>query len=427
MRPHPLIPRSSRSVAAVLCALAAAACGGEPGATPAVEVARDTIGDTIVVRTLAGSAWGDTARLTPDLVIGQFEGPDEYVFGSVRALAVAPDGSIYIFDSQVPALRKYAPDGTYVTTFGREGQGPGEYKNPDGLAVLPDGRVLLRDPGNARVTVYAPDGQHMGSWKIRGGYNTSRRFYVDTAGHAYTSILLDPTADITEWRTGLVRHAPDGTPLDTLESPTWDYEPPRLLARKEGSSSSRSVPFTPDTEWAFSPLGYMVGGVSTRYAIDLYRPDAVLRIGREIEPVRVKPDEKEERRRIVTAQIRISFPSWTWNGPDIPDTKPPFRDFFIGDRGRIWVALSQDSEKIEREEPSDDRRIPEPTWVTSGALFDVFEPDGTYLGIVRAESFSTYPAPTARGDTVWAVTRDELDVPYVTRFVVAHDAQAASD
>ena len=49
--------------------------------------------------------------------------------------------------------------------------------------------------------------------------------------------------------------------------------------------------------------------------------------------------------------------------------------------------------------------------------FDVFEPNGDYLGRVEAPlGMSLSPRPVVRGDLVWAVTRDELDVPQVTRF-----------
>jgi hypothetical protein len=50
-------------------------------------------------------------------------------------------------------------------------------------------------------------------------------------------------------------------------------------------------------------------------------------------------------------------------------------------------------------------------------VFDVFEADGRYIGQVRApRGFSMNPQPIARGDHVWAVFRDELDVNYVARF-----------
>ncbi|MGD2152629.1 MAG: hypothetical protein PVG79_05125, partial [Gemmatimonadales bacterium] len=64
--------------------------------------------------------------------------------------------------------------------------------------------------------------------------------------------------------------------------------------------------------------------------------------------------------------------------------------------------------------------VPERTW-REPVAFDVFEPNGRYLGMVRApRGFSTYPTPVIRGDTVWAVVRDELDVPYITRSHIEH-------
>ena len=53
--------------------------------------------------------------------------------------------------------------------------------------------------------------------------------------------------------------------------------------------------------------------------------------------------------------------------------------------------------------------------------FDVFAPDGRFLGPVRVPpSFSGYPEPIVRGDTVWAATRDSLDVASIVRFRIVH-------
>jgi hypothetical protein len=51
--------------------------------------------------------------------------------------------------------------------------------------------------------------------------------------------------------------------------------------------------------------------------------------------------------------------------------------------------------------------------------FDVFEPDGRYVGRVRAPNgFTMHPKPVIRGDTVWAIVRDELDVQRLARLRV---------
>jgi len=420
-----------RSGTITILAAVVAACAGGSGSTASHDwrASYDTIGDTLVVRTESGSVWGDTATLVADLTIGQLEGPDEYMFGRVRSLAVASDGSIYAYDAHMKELRKYAADGTYVATFGRQGGGPGEYEDPDGgLAVLPDGRVVLRDPANARFSVFSAEGDYLDSWRIRGQLYTSRSLYKDSAGCVYPLILLSTEGGVQDWRTGLVRYGPDGLPGDTLETPTYDYEPSEIVA-SSGDDDNRhiiadQIPFTPTVSWALSPPGYFVGGLSTRYAIELYvAPDSGVRIERgDWQPVPVKPEERDEQERIITANFRQLDPSWRWNGDPIPDTKPPYQRLFVAEDGRIWVWLHQEARKTgsgdESAEQDEPGRIPEQTWFESVA-FDVFEPDGRYLGMVRApDGLAVYPTPVARGDTLWAVVEDELDVPYIVRFHV---------
>lgn len=64
---------------------------------------------------------------------------------------------------------------------------------------------------------------------------------------------------------------------------------------------------------------------------------------------------------------------------------------------------------------------PQLTWIEPVA-FDVFQPDGRYLGMVRApKGFSTRPNPVIRADTVWPVVRGALDVQFVSRFVIGRD------
>jgi hypothetical protein len=401
--------------------IVAAGCGTADSGGPQLQATVDTVGDTVTVRTLAGSVWGDTADLVSEISIGTMEGADEYIFGSPTQLAVAPDGTIYVLDRQVPVVRAYGPDGTYLRDLGRDGAGPGEYNNPDGLGVLPDGRVIVKDPGNARIQVFTPGGEPAGGWSYIGGWNTSFRFHVDTAGQSYATVLLEAGLPPWEWTYGLERRSADGELLDTVPAPTWTYEVPRVTGQREGSSSSSPVPFSARTMFTFSPLGYVVGALSTDYRIDLHRgPADVLRIERTWDPVSILADERGEQERRITENFRGNFPGWRWNGPSIPDTKPPFTDIFAGNDGRIWVQVAQTGVPVmtETEAQEEEDRTGRPVMrFRTPATFDVFEPDGTYLGVVRTpDDFSAFPTPVARGDYIWAVTRDDFDVATVHRF-----------
>lgn len=383
----------------------------------------DTVGDTVVIRTEGGSVWGDTTELVPELTIGEFEGPDEYLFGQVRSIAVSGAGEIFVLDAQAPIVRAYAPDGSYLRAIGRDGGGPGEYKRPESLAILPDGRLLVRDPGNARINVYDPTGEPLTSWRLPsgGGFSTSRRMYVDTAGNSYTPILLAAGVDVTEWSFGLARFTSTGEHRDTLPAPTWDFEAREVTARREGSSSTTTVPFSPTDEWTFSPFGYFVGGVSTGYRVDLYRAEGpVLRIERAFEPVPVHTDEKAEREHQIVENFKRNYGSWKWNGPPVPDTKPPYRGIAVDDDGRIWVRVAQRgyAYRSAAEAAGEEERTGRPQLrYREPVAFDVFDDTGRFLGHLRApDALQGSPEPIVRGDTLWGVTRDELDVGRVVRF-----------
>ena len=409
---------------AVVCVAGAGACAHDAGATARWTAAIDTVGDTIVVRTVSGRVWDGDADLVPEIGIGVLEGEDPYMLGSVTALAVSRAGAIYVLDRQVPALRKYSADGIHITDLGRSGSGPGEYKNPDGgLAVLSDGRVLQRDPGNARINVYGEDGSALGHWPLpsAGGFSTSRKMYTDTADNSYMMVLLERGVPVTQWRYGLARIDGHSEHSDTLIAPTWDYERPVVSGQTENSSSSSGVPYTAQPSWAYSPFGYFIGGLSTDYRIDLMRTDGrVVRIERAFEPSPVDPAEKAESEDRITENFRDQFPGWRWNGPPIPDTKPPFRSVLVGEDGRIWVLLSLPSQvimSIAEAVAEEQRTGNRPTRFREPAAFDVFEPDGRYLGRVDVpEGFSSFPEPVFRGDHVWAVARDSFDVASVVRY-----------
>ena len=410
--------------------LALAACGGAEPEGGGPRITRSMAGDTAVIRTESGSVWGAPARLVPEVSIGEMEGDLEYLFGSVRSIAVAADGTIYVVDGQVPDLRAFSADGRFLRTLGRPGEGPGELKSPDGgLVILSDGRILVRDPGNARIQVYAPSGDALETWSIRGGFNTSNALFQDRDDNVYTQILVDPQAEVRDWVIGLVRIGPDGTPGDTLVPPTSGFEAPELESRRveKGETvgvSRNGVPFAASEQETLHPGGYWIHGVSTEYRFALKRPGDPLIIERVARRVPVTAGEKSEDEFRVTRNMRQNQPDWRWNGPPVPSEKPAFLRFYAGRDGRIWVQIPQPG--VEGEDLNYDPRNPDavPNRWTEPVAFDVFQEDGTYLGEVTApEGFSAYPTPIFDGDTVWAVTRDELGVQRVVRYHIRREGQ----
>ena len=86
---------------------------------------------------------------------------------------------------------------------------------------------------------------------------------------------------------------------------------------------------------------------------------------------------------------------WDWSR--IPNVKPAVGAIFQSAEGNLWVRTPSGGE---------------------GALFDVYSGDGAYLGTAGLEpglDLFDRVAPVVRGDTVWLIATDELDVQYVVR------------
>ncbi|MCY3808349.1 MAG: 6-bladed beta-propeller [Gemmatimonadetes bacterium] len=397
-----------------------AACGTDTSPAPAgPEVVVETIGDTTVVRTLSGSVWGAEATLVPEISVGEVDGPEEYLFGSISSIAVDDDHNVYVLDGQAQHVRVFDSAGGYVETLGGRGEGPGEFGYAEAIALLSDSRLLVRDSRSQRISVFGPGRGQTDQWGFDAGNSGSNHpLHTDVQGRTY---LITRDLSSTDWVMHIIVLGPDGTHLDTLPEPSSPYEPPLVVAEGEvegGYATYRNaVPFAPSFQWTVHPSGHMVTGLPADYRIDLARDDGILRIERNTDPAAVHADEGARQRDNLERRLQANIPGWSWNGPPIPDHKPFFRQLLAGRDGRIWVRLWTEAHRVENtdHDPEDPRSDPV-TW-EEPLRYDVFEPDGTYLGVVVPPGgFTPYVNPVFDGDHVWGVTRDALGVERVVRF-----------
>ncbi len=115
---------AATGVAVVILAACGAGDSSPSGGTQAqaLEQVVDTIGDTTVVRTLAGSVWGAEATLVPEVSIGELDGPEEYLFGNIYAIAVDDERQVYVLDYQAQHVRVFDPEGNHLRTLGGRGE-----------------------------------------------------------------------------------------------------------------------------------------------------------------------------------------------------------------------------------------------------------------------------------------------------------------
>ena len=78
-------------------------------------------------------------------------GPFKGWFKTVTSVAVGPKGNVFVADFYNHRVQKFAPDGTFLTSFGSRGSGQGEFEYPIAVAAAPDSTVFVADFGNNRI------------------------------------------------------------------------------------------------------------------------------------------------------------------------------------------------------------------------------------------------------------------------------------
>lgn len=64
---------------------------------------------------------------------------------------------MYVTDSGNQRVQKFSSDGTFITEWGEEGEGGGQFSKLEGLAVDSlSGKVYVSDTDNNNVQVFVP-------------------------------------------------------------------------------------------------------------------------------------------------------------------------------------------------------------------------------------------------------------------------------
>ena len=396
----------------------AAACssGSADFANAPYRTAIDTVGDTIVARTSGDVPARFIRRMIIEWKAAGSATDTANMLGDVGGMAIGVDGRVFVWDHVTPSIWLVSADGQSMKRVGRKGSGPGEYEEINGLVVRRDGHFVAWDAGNARLNVYSPDGVAVTSWRV-------------PFANTYMSFGLTADTSNAVWQTGLtlqdgaggsqsayLRWSAEGM-ADTVLAPDMPRGDGIVRARSPDGTraTARNVPFATNASRAVSPYGFVIWGPGRPYTIFARASGRALRIEREFTPVAVADDERAELRAYVEAVMRRVQPAWTWNGPEIPKDKPPYTGLTVGMDGRIWAAINVESIRFEPDPPPATQTNPLPLvhYRAREQRWDVFEPDGRYVGRVAApDKFTLY---VMRADQVWGVLRDENDVPSIVR------------
>lgn len=92
-----------------------------------------------------------------DLVSNRGSGPGEFNFPF--AVAVGPDGRVYVTDQMNFRVQVFDRSGEFLRAIGKAGTGPGNFSRPKGIAVSAANHIYVVDAAFNNIQMFDPDGQ----------------------------------------------------------------------------------------------------------------------------------------------------------------------------------------------------------------------------------------------------------------------------
>lgn len=381
---------------ACACLLTLFACGDAARLNTAADGWSGTV-DTlesgrIVVRNPDESLWkrSEGLALRERFRVGSLDGDGQDLFGDIRDIELGPSGALYVLDGQAEEVRVFGPDGDYLRTLGRSGQGPGELRRPAGMTFDPDGTLWILNWGNARYTGFDPSTGEVVKERRRLVSFTvipwPGRF--DREGRLLDiGLTKDGQQAILRLDTAFVPH-------DTLLMPEAHDESQISFLRDGQRVMAVPTPFTPQPTWSPRPEGGIVVGEGDAYRLHRVEFDAdtvmTIEVLRELVPV--TRAERDSALAAFEETARMAGGARPDREPRIPAAKPAHGPLFVDDQDRIWV-----------------RRTLVPGTV---AAWDVIADDGRLLGQVPIPDLPAYGMPAIRGN-LFALVLQPDGVPTV--------------
>lgn len=93
--------------------------------------------------------------LQEDLCIGKELGKLDYVFGSITSFKVDREGKIYVIDGKDSLIKIFDDEGKFLKSFGKSGQGPGEFLSPLDIYFIKDDKMLILEGRNNRFSYFS--------------------------------------------------------------------------------------------------------------------------------------------------------------------------------------------------------------------------------------------------------------------------------
>jgi len=303
-----------------------------------------------------------------DLSIGVREGGENCMFGNRVYFNTDAGGNFYVTDWDRKRIQKYDPQGKYLLTIGRPGQGPGEFQNVWRPEFDNVGNLYVTDIAANRISFFDKVGLFLKQIKFPPGFSPT---LVNSRGLLFGSqTLVEENPDKFTSIYGLFND--QFKTVADLQKTVW--EPKRSSGSGEEAIVESLANNVSDQAFKANPF-YLLGqddfiwfGYPEKYEIRVYDPDGRLDriIQREYDP---RPITKKDKERFIAEQEIEFFRFLPARAKGLknkvidrikfPKNKPAYNSFALMENG--WLAVV-----IETADNGD-------------TIFDLYDKNGRYI------------------------------------------------
>ncbi|MFO7979812.1 MAG: 6-bladed beta-propeller [Candidatus Aminicenantes bacterium] len=279
--------------------------------------------------------------LEEELSISETPEREELIFSQIRSIDVDESGRLYILDQGEAHVYVFDPNGNYIKSIGKKGQGPGELHMPFTMAITSDQELMVEDFRN-KINFYSLEGDFIR--EIKTAKEAALRIFMDSRGNFFGTVFVyeeeDPRYEVRKYDPQMKRLASLGTS-------------PLPGARNEAFN-----PFGGAVMYAIRNDDHVICGSPEKYEFNVYDLDANLemKIIKDYDPVEITKQEIDEVMEEIPQGMEVSIPKY----------HNPFQWFGTDDEGRIFVRTHEQVKEGEEE----------------GYHYDVFDVEGKFIAKV---------------------------------------------
>ena len=311
-----------------------------------------------------------------ELSIGEVEGDENYMFGSNIAFNTDQEGNFYVTDWDNHRIQKYNPEGKYLLTIGREGQGPGEFQSLSVARFDKDKNLYVSDSRNSRISFFdkhgqflrqtfmqeIPDNLYINSKNLFVGMKSSQSQEGNVQKMTYIYGLFGDKLNLVMelYRDEIEAPMPTGRDISSMAE---------FLAKGFSELAFRPQVVLRMTDDDFIYLGY-----PDKYEINVYSPEGKLvkKITRDYDPIPVSEKDKKSFGESVGESFSSSIlpedlKEKALAKVEYPKYKPAYQGFAMMENGCLAVIVESVADEY--------------------TLFDIFDQNGRYIVNFKTSAF----------------------------------------